>query len=234
MKWTYLLVDLFTVIVPFLFSFHRKIRFDRYFKPYFISNLASATIFIGWDMLFTSAGVWSFNEKYITGIHLVNLPVEEVLFFFCIPFACLFTYHCFSQFIKIQWSDSLTNYILLSLTFFLLITGVMNADRAYTSMTFISTGLVLILFRFIFKVQWFDRLFTTYLVLLIPFFIVNGILTGTGLQEPVVRYNNEENMALRLLTIPVEDVMYGFELIVLTVFGFERLKSLNSTSPLAH
>jgi len=229
MKWTYLLVDLCTIIVPFLFSFHPKIRFDHYFKPYIIANLISATLFLVWDFLFTNAGVWGFNEKYISGIHLYNLPLEEILFFFCIPFACLFTYHCFSLFFRIRWTDHLTNYVLLSLAFFLLITGVMNADKAYSSMTFISTSLILVLLRFGFKADWFDRLFTTYLVLLLPFFVVNGILTGTGLKEPVVWYNNEEIMGIRLLTIPFEDIFYGFELIVLTVFGFEKLRGLSSS-----
>jgi lycopene cyclase domain-containing protein len=74
------------------------------------------------------------------------------------------------------------------------------------------------------KVNWLDRLFTTYLVLLIPFFIVNGILTGTGLPAPVVMYNDEENLAIRLLTIPVEDIVYGFELFLVTVIFFEKLK----------
>lgn len=225
MKWTYFLVDFFTILIPFVFSFHPRIQFHRYFKPYLIANLVSASIFVTWDILFTKAGVWGFNEKYISGIHFYNLPLEELMFFFCIPFACLFTYHCFSIFFRIRWSKSWTDYILLSLTFTLLIIGIMNPDRAYTSMTFLSTGLLLLLFRFIFKVDWLDRLFATYLVLLLPFFIVNGILTGTGLKEPVVWYNNEENLAIRILTIPVEDVVYGFELIAITIFGFERLKS---------
>ena len=225
MKWTYFLVDFFTILIPFVFSFHPRIQFHRYFKPYFIANLASASIFVAWDILFTKAGVWGFNEKYISGIRLYNLPIEEILFFFCIPFACLFTYHCFSIFFRVRWSKNWTDYIVLSLTFFLLITGAMNAGRAYTAMTFLSIGLILLLFMFVFRVDWLDRMLTTYLVLLLPFFIVNGILTGTGLKEPIVWYDNEENMAIRILTIPVEDVVYGFELIAITIFGFERLKS---------
>src|SRR5689334_22346407 len=161
MKWTYFLVDFFTILIPFIFSFHPRIQFHRYFKPYLIANLASASIFVAWDILFTKAGVWGFNEKYISGIRLYNLPVEEILFFFCIPFACLFTYHCFSIFFRTRWSKNWTDYILLSLAFFLLITGAMNAGRAYTAMTFLSIGLILLLFRFIFRVDWLDRMMTT-------------------------------------------------------------------------
>ena len=60
--------------------------------------------------------------------------------------------------------------------------------------------------------------------LLIPFFIVNGILTGTGIDEPVVWYNNAENLSIRILTIPIEDIFYGFELIILTIYFQELFK----------
>jgi lycopene cyclase domain-containing protein len=58
-------------------------------------------------------------------------------------------------------------------------------------------------------------------VVLIPFFIVNGLLTGTGLEEPVVWYNNQENVGIRLLTIPIEDTIYGFLLIGLNITLYE-------------
>ena len=73
--------------------------------------------------------------------------------------------------------------------------------------------------------QWMGKLFSVYPVLLIPFFIVNGILTGTGLAEPVVWYNNAENLGIRLITIPVEDIFYGFELILLNIFIYELIKA---------
>ena len=227
MKWTYLLVDLFTVLVPFLFSFHAKIRFDKQFKFYFLANLGSASIFLLWDYFFTKWNVWSFNEQYLLGFNIAGLPIEEILFFFCIPFACVFTYYCFTRFFSIQWTGTVRLIIILLLSLILLFIGITNIERAYTGLACISSGLLLMLLHFYWKVKWLDMALCTYAVLLIPFFIVNGILTGTGLDEPVVIYNDAENLGIRLITIPVEDVAYGFELFLLTVFFYENVKKQN-------
>jgi lycopene cyclase domain-containing protein len=64
-----------------------------------------------------------------------------------------------------------------------------------------------------------------YPILLIPFFIVNGILTGSGLPQPIVWYNNAENIGIRLWTIPVEDIFYGFELMFINVYLYEMLQN---------
>lgn len=221
MKWTYLLVDFFTVIVPFLFSFHPKIKFDKYFRAFAKANGITALLFLTWDAIFTAKGVWSFNPRYVTGFDIYNLPVEEVLFFICIPFACVFTYHCFSLFFKIEWKENTEKLFILFFSIGLLVVGSIGYQQMYTAVTFISTGLLLLLFQFLFRANWIPRLLTVYPFLLIPFFIVNGILTGTGLEQPVVMYNDAENMGIRLFTIPAEDVIYGFELILINVFLYE-------------
>lgn len=224
MKFTYLFINFFSVIIPFLYSFHPKLKFNKQFRPFFAANIISAIIFLVWDAVFTINGTWGFNNDYIIGWKIFYLPVEEILFFICIPFACLFTYHCINIFYKIKWNPVFENIIIILFSLVLLITGILNSEKDYTAVTFISTALLLLSFKFIFKVKWLPNIFTIYILLLIPFFIVNGLLTGTGLESPVVWYNNSENLAFRLLTIPIEDIFYGFELIILNIFFYEKFK----------
>ena len=225
MKSLYLLIDLFTVIIPFLFSFHPKIKFYKEWRWFIPANIITACLFITWDIIFTKNGVWGFNDRYLTGIYFYNLPVEELLFFVCIPYACVFTYYCLNRFYKLNWKPITENVITISIVILLLATGIYYYSRLYTSAVFISLPILLLAIKYFFKNDWLGKLFFIYPVLLIPFFIVNGILTGTGLDEPVVWYNDNENMGLRIMTIPVEDIFYGFELILLNIFFYKLFRS---------
>ena len=60
-----------------------------------------------------------------------------------------------------------------------------------------------------------------YLLHLVPFFIVNGILTGAATTEPVVWYNDSENLGIRLYTIPLEDTVYALTCLLIPVTVME-------------
>ena len=229
MKSLYLLIDLCTVIIPFVFSFHPKLQFYKVFKPFFFSNLIITIVFVLWDILFTRWGIWGFNPDYVLGIYFFNLPLEEVLFFICIPFACLFTYHCLNRFYKISWSRRAESLFVSSLSASLIITGVLFYPKLYTSSTFISLGILLLILKYLVKINWLAKVVIIYPVLLIPFFIVNGILTGTGLDAPVVWYNDAENLGIRIYSIPFEDIFYGMLLILSTIVIYEKLKEGTKT-----
>lgn len=223
MNYTYLLVNFFTILVPFLFSFHPKLNFHKTWSAFFPAVLITGIIFILWDMYFTYLGVWGFNPDHLSGIYIWNLPLEEVLFFFCIPYACVFTFHCLhihlSDFISPGLEKGIT-YLLITL---LLLVAIFFYDRLYTVTTFLSLAIILALAYWVFEIRWLREFYLVYAVLLLPFFVVNGVLTGTGLEEPVVWYNSEEFMGFRLITIPLEDVFYGMELIFLNVLIYVSL-----------
>ncbi len=81
-----------------------------------------------------------------------------------------------------------------------------------------TTAAVCLALKFLAKVDWFGKATFVYAILLIPFIMVNGILTGSWIAAPIVSYNPAENIGIRLLTIPVEDVFYGFEMILLNIY----------------
>jgi lycopene cyclase domain-containing protein len=223
MKNLYLGVDLLTLAVPFLFSFHPKIVFYKTWKPLFTAIGAVALPFLVFDSLFTSLGVWSFNPAYITGIYLFNLPLEEILFFICIPYACLFTYYCLDKFLNLSWNPRAENIFCILFSVALLVIGFLSLQKIYTSSTFISTAVLCLLLKFVFHVNWFGKAVSVYAILILPFLLVNGILTGTGIDAPVVSYNPLYNLGIRVMTIPVEDFIYGFELFLLNLAVWLKL-----------
>lgn len=220
MKYTYLLVNFFTIIVPFLFSFHPKLNFYKTWKAFFPAVIGTGLFFLIWDAYFTSLRVWGFNKDYVIGTYLVNLPIEEILFFFCIPYACVFTYHCLDLWIKDREKD---NYITIPLIGIFLITAFLLRDNAYTLFAFLVLAILLIIAKYLFRVTWLVKFYLIYLILLFPFLIVNGVLTGSGLEHPVVWYNENEIIGWRILTIPFEDVFYGMAMVLMNLLIYKQL-----------
>ncbi len=222
--YTYLLVDLCCIIVPFLFSFHPKINFYKQWRFFWLPCLVTAFIFLVWDVLFTREGVWSFNRGYVCGLYFCSLPLEEYLFFICIPYAAVFTWFCigsFFNFSRYQYAFRIfSSCLILLLTF----TALFHLQQLYTSVTFILLASVL---GFVLnsKAAWLPSFFISFIIILLPFFISNGILTGSFINEPVVIYNNQYNLGIRMFTIPFEDTFYGMLLMLMNVAGFAFLKN---------
>ena len=223
-KYAYLFLDLVSIIFPLVSSFNSKQNFSKKWKHLWPALFIPAMIFWIWDNWFTAIGVWGFNPRYLTGIYISHLPLEEVLFFICIPYACVFTYEAVNFYKKTEPFDDNGRRITWVLIAGLLAVAVQNYDRWYTVVTCASTAVFLLFLILVIRPAYLGRFYFAYLFTLIPFFIINGILTGTGLPEPVVWYNNSENLGIRLLTIPIEDTFYGMLLILMNVSIFEYLQ----------
>ena len=224
-KYLYLFIDLSSVLVPLLFSFHPKGHFAGRWRAWVPAIIFPALIFIAWDTWFAGMGVWGFNSSYITGISVGNLPLEEILFFFCIPYACLFTYAAVNYLRKTDPLPDQGKKITWILFVGLLATGIKNYNLWYTSVTFIALAVFLFGLIMFVKPNYLGRFYFSFLFILVPFFIVNGVLTGTFIHEPVVWYDNAENLGIRMGTIPFEDIFYGMLLILMNVGIYEFLLS---------
>jgi lycopene cyclase domain-containing protein len=117
----------------------------------------------------------------------------------------------------------------LALLAALTVIAMLHSDKLYTFWTALLAAVFLATHLFLLKRHYWSRLLFAYIVVLVPFFIVNGLLTGTGLKEPVVWYNNQENLGIRMLTIPVEDTIYGFLLVGLNITLYEYFQALFSS-----
>lgn len=223
-KYLYLWINFLAFIVPFLFSFYPKANFSKKWKYVLPAIAGNAVIFLIWDEIFTRLGVWGFNPDYISGIYLFSLPLEEVMFFFCIPYACLFTYFALNHLIEKDVLFPHQELISSLLIFFLLIFGAYYINQLYTGITFMATGLFLALIMLKLRTRFMGRFYVAFGFILIPFLIVNGILTGSFIDEPVVWYNNEENLRIRIGTIPLEDVFYGMLMLLIPITISEKLE----------
>jgi len=232
MNYLYLLLDIGSLSLPFIFSFHPKLKFYKKWKALFFSIFLMMLIFIPWDVIFTKNGIWGFNEAYFLGIYISELPLEEWLFFICIPFACVFTHYSLLYFFpKMELEDKNVNLITHIFIAALILFSIIYYDKWYTVVNFVY-AIILLFFVKHLRPEVLKSYYLTFLVILIPFFIVNGILTGSFIDEPVVWYNNDENLGIRLVTIPIEDSVYAFTMIltVLVLTDYFHKKWSNAAS----
>ena len=220
----YLVLNGLIIFFPLIWSFEKKIAYYRGFKALFMGIFLTMSLFIPWDILFTDWGVWGFNPRYLSGIYLFNLPLGEWLFFVTVPFACVFIYESVRHYLKISpgpiWTMRISNFLI---TLFL-IGSLVFYSSIYTATTFFLCFIFVALSQYYFRFPFLGRIYFSYLFVLIPFAIFNGILTGSFIENEVVWYNNREFIGFRMGTIPFEDTFYGFLLIGMTTTFYLRFQ----------
>jgi len=219
----YLYILVASISIPLLFTvFYLDVIKHR--RNFFISTTIVAIIFLVWDAIFTTNGVWGFNEDYILDFALFKMPIEEWLFFFVIPFCSLFIHfaidHSFPKFVLGKKTTLIIAIALIAISSVVLYT---NYSKTYMVVNF-SLLLFTLSLGLLYHIKLLQQFFLTFLVILIPFIIVNGILTGAVTDSPVVWYDDAQNLGLRLVTIPIEDFGYAFTMLFGNLMIFETLR----------
>ena len=236
--YTYLFVLGITFIAPFLLGFHSSVNFNQQWRKILKGLLWIGLLYIPWDILKTYYGVWSFNPEMITGLYLANLPIEEVFFFVVTPFACLFSYACVQYYWPQDLSRNYTHWaktgLILLMTLSLLVLAQHPTGWYTSSAIVVAIIMSLLAYRKLTNRSFFLGVIT-WMILLLPFYLCNGILTGlefwqypfwnthqVDIKDAVVLYNNAENVGIRIWSVPLEDFFYGIGFYWIAVMNWER------------
>lgn len=88
------------ITLPLEFVFRARV----YRRPRLVAvTLAPVVLGFGvWDLLATARGHWWFADRYVLGVRLLGLPIEEWLFFIVVPLCALLTYEALGSG-RIHW-----------------------------------------------------------------------------------------------------------------------------------
>lgn len=220
----YLLLNAASISIPLLLSFDTKVHFYTAWKYVLPAILLVGLPFIAWDVLFTAQGYWGFNERYLSGVYLADLPLAEIFFFITVPYSCLFIYEC----LRAYFGQRLQTLDLRPVLWLLLTAGIVlnfaHPGKPYTLSATLLAGAIALGLLFA-RPAYLQLLIATFLLTIIPFLAVNGILTGSWINEEVVWYSPTAFSGWRIFTIPVEDLFYSFDLIALNIIVAEVLRA---------
>jgi lycopene cyclase domain-containing protein len=226
----YLLLNIGSIIVPFIVSFHPRLKFYKKWKSFFIGTVITSIVFITWDVFFVNMKVWGFNPVYYLGYTVFGLPIEEWMFFLFIPYACVFMHYSLLElFPKFSFNLKHCKPITILLLSYFGLSLILNHDKWYPIINYL-LAIILLVFVYNKNKQLLCKYYKTFMVMLIPFILVNGVLTGSGIEDQVVWYNNLENCGVRFFTIPIEDATYAFTMILSTLYITDYLESRKKVS----
>jgi lycopene cyclase domain-containing protein len=222
LNFEYLIFNAIVLSGPAFFGSLKCCYIWNHWKEMLIAIILPAIPFLLWDALVTGAH-WNFNSKYVSGIKIIDLPIEEILFFITVPFACLFTWEMIIRRVK---ANKVTADWLRLMLYAALPAGIyfFAIGKQYTGLTLTFLFLANLLDQILKTNLLYDKRFYFYLLLIVVFTIIfNGYLTW----RPVVTYGVNYQLDFRIITIPVEDFFYGISLIFMNTSIYKMLVRKN-------
>lgn len=217
MRAEYLLFDLLILAGPLALSLMPRHGFLARARSLMIATLVVAVPFVAWDAAVAGTHWW-FDPRYTLGVSLFGLPVEEVLFFIAVPYACAFSWETLIGGAAARATGSTWIYVL---PLALLVAGassLLAGGPAYTGLTLLALGLAGTLDHMLGTGLLRMPRYWAFAALVLGFTAVfNAYLTW----RPIVHYGEAHQLGLRLGTIPIEDFGYGLALCTATVAVYQ-------------
>jgi len=211
----YITLDFLIILFPLIFTFFWKFKYYKFFKPLAVSIIIVGFSYILWDILVTSRGDWWFEKEYLIGIEIFGLPIEEILFFVVVPFACIFIYENLEFFIKDK-KVPFNKWFYLTIAAIFFVVGIIFRNQDYTILSMFSCSLFFILAPTLYPKLLQSRNYWFYIVFsFIPFIIFNYLLTSIFIvgYNPDAIWGGAGAWNGRFFTIPFEDFFYNFSML---------------------
>ncbi|AMQ01543.1 hypothetical protein AY601_4714 [Pedobacter cryoconitis] len=220
MNYTYLLINLALLLLPVLLFSIRQLNFTDNSKFIILAVLISVFAFSIPTEFMTQLKVIVFNPPYLSGMTLWQLPVEELLLLFLLPLSgiavYLFLNHRFPDNGPEKYSLAFSN-IMLGVCIAMLYFG---HQKLYTLFTFSILFVFILYIEYVNSIRFMYRFYRAFLVTLIPFYIVYGVLANL----PVLQYNSAETLNFNQFNIPFETPFYFMGMLLLSIYLFEFFK----------
>ncbi len=219
-SYTFLIILILVFIVPLFYIISGKYDFRKKLRYGIPAILISGFIFLLWDIRFTEVGVWSYDADYTLGISQKGLPLEQWLFYLVFSCTSLLVYEAIkTRFRTLDLNNIFVAIGLLMVIVFAII-AYMYRVRVYTFFCFLFTAVYFgyTIFRNQFK-SCLTHFFLSYLVMLVPYFLLNGILTW----NMAIEYHQEQVLNVWILMMPVENLVFLFLLLLINTTVYEYL-----------
>lgn len=217
---TYLLINALIILFPLAATFDKRLEYYKKLKAVLFSILVVGIPFVLWDAFFTARGIWVFNPSHLLGLKVLGLPIEEVLFFVTVPYSCLFLYEAVKKYTK-EGEFAFGTKMFAVLTVLFLAAALFFNSKTYTSIVLLACAITNLLAIWLKPSLPKSLNYWKFIALTFCLFIIfNYALTSI----PVVVYNDLENTAIRILSIPIEDFFYNYSLLTLSLLAYQLKK----------
>lgn len=219
-NYIFLSILILIVIAPAYYAITGKYDFRNKLRYGMPAIFITGFMFLLWDIRFTEVGIWSYDTDFTIGIFHKSLPIEQWLVYLVFPVTALLVYEIMKTRFRTLDLNTVFTAVALLLVIVLAVFAYLFRVRIYTFFSFLFTTIYLAytIFRKQFKPN-LTYFFLTYLIILIPYFILNWILTW----NLAIEYHQEQVLNVWIGMIPIENFVYLFLLLLINITVYEYL-----------
>lgn len=218
-KFAFLFLALGLIVLPFVLQFDKKFFKEGTLPAAIGASLVSGVIFSAITLAMQLAGLLHFDTASTIGLIIGGVPLEQYLLNFSFAFAASGLY----QYLNMKFpKNDLQKYslavsnLLLGLCVAFLFFGY---TKWYTMFTFATLTVVLFLIEYVGSLRFMYKAYRAFLVMLVPFYLVYGILFWNG----VLRVAKNQLTGMFVAKIPIETHFIALSMVLVSVYVFEFL-----------